>query len=94
VLYHTGFHFDPWFHLAVVWLKKRAFFAFDFDICTDTVCLFPENYTSSFEYFLHVKIFLFQLFAISSTLIRASIAVQGPLFNICKGGGLQCLLYC
>merc|ERR1719322_2217980 len=45
-----------WLHLSVVWLKKGPFCS-HFDICIDTVCLFPENSTS-FEYFMHVKMFL------------------------------------
>ena len=59
--------------------KEKGLFSYHFDICTDTLCLFPENYIR-FEYFLHIKMF-FNFFAISSTLIRASIAVQWPLVN-------------
>ena len=37
-------------------VKEKGHFCSHFGICTDTVCLFPENYTS-FEYFLQVKMF-------------------------------------
>ena len=49
--------FNQWLHLAVVGLWKRAFLGSWFDNSTDTLCLFPE-YCTSFEYFLHVNIFV------------------------------------
>ena len=43
-----------------------------------TLCVFWKNRTS-FEYFLHVKCLLIR--PVSFTLIRAGVAVQGPLVS-------------
>ena len=51
------------------------------DNCWHTLRLFPENYTNS-EYLLHVNVFVDYALFLQITLIRAGVAVQGPLVAI------------
>ena len=62
--HQSGFHFDPWLHLAVVWLQKRAFLV---SVLTSvqTHCAIYQNIAPVMNILL----------LISSTLIRAGVAV-------------------
>ena len=60
--------------------REKGLFGGCFDKCTDTLCLFPEKLHQFWIIF--VCNFFVNFVLISSTLIRAGIAVQGPLVYI------------
>ena len=68
-----GFQFDP----CGVAREKGLL-----EVCLDNCwCLFLENVTS-FKYLLRVNIFVDYALFLQITLIRAGVAVQGPLVNL------------
>ena len=56
--------------------REKSLLGISSDKCTDTLCHLPE-YCTGYEYSVHVFLLL-----ASSTLIRAGVAVQGPLVKV------------
>ena len=59
--------------------KEKGLFGRYFNNCLHTLCVFPEN-CNRYEYFFEFMN-IYQLCVIAITLIRAGLAVQGPLVS-------------